>query len=84
MDPILSPLSHLAGSGILGAMLVLMIYAYKQKDKQLTDATSAYTAALLAMQKEILSAVTKLSEVVDTVEKIHEREREQSKGRVGR
>lgn len=77
-------LSQLAGTGVVGALLVVCMFALRQKDKELSDEKASrikdaqdYTTLAMSLQKEVIIAVTKLSEIVDVWEK---REQERLRG----
>ncbi len=51
-------LSGLASSGVLGMLVVVLLYAYWQKDRE-----------LYSLQREVINAITKLADVVAFIEK---------------
>lgn len=69
-------LGQVAGTGIVGALLVLALVALWWKDRQLErekhsriEDAKAFNTLALAMQREVITAVQKLSELVEIWEK---------------
>lgn len=79
VDPVLS---QIASTGIVGAFCVLALIMFWAKDKALTKEMNSriedarqFTAFVIAIQKEVISAVNALTKIADTLEK-REEERE--------
>ena len=69
----------IASYGLPGAMLVVMAWAYYQKDKALLAEQKAriedakmFNTMALEIQKQVITAVQQLSDLVDTWEKREE------------
>lgn len=84
-------IGQIAGNGLLGAMLVIVLYAYWKKDKALGDQSTEFRAQIILLQREVIMAVNKMADLVEAWEKReHERDlqraREDSsqRGRTGR
>ena len=67
---------QLLGTGLVGALLVIALYAYYLKDKQLSEEMSnrikdaqEYQKLLMTVQQSVINAVHKLGEIVEWVEK---------------
>jgi len=70
-------LGQLASQGILGTMLVIVMYVAWRKDQALQDEhdaritdAKAYTDMALKLQAQVLDSVNKLSEVLDEMRKL--------------
>ena len=65
-------LSQLASTGVVGVLLVLALLALRSKDKELKDEQQAriedaksYLKLAMSLQEQVISAVTKLSDIVE-------------------
>jgi hypothetical protein len=79
-------IGRVAGSGLLGCLLVILGYLYLKKDKQLAEQSDKNTSLIITLQREVIQAVTKLAEIVEIferreVERDRERERFETRGR---
>ena len=76
-------LSQLAGTGVVGVLLVLSLLALRHKDRELKleqqariEDAKAYLNLAMSLQSQVIVAVNKLSEIVDAWERRdEERER---------
>ena len=68
-------IGSIAGSGLLGALLVVVGYLYYRKDKALVEQSAANLALIMQLQRELITAVSKISEIIDFIER-RETERE--------
>jgi hypothetical protein len=76
-------LSQLAGTGVVGVLLVLSLLALRHKDRELKNEqqariedAKAYLNLAMSLQSQVIVAVNKLSEIVDAWERRdEERER---------
>ena len=83
MEQLVSPaVSQLASSGILGAMLLLLLWAYQKKDQQLTEQSKDNLALVVSLQEKVITAVTKIADLMDFIER-REREREREAAKAG-
>jgi energy-converting hydrogenase A subunit M len=80
-------LAQLASTGVVGVLLVLAILALRAKDAALIEEqhsriedAKAYLALAMALQKEVIAAVSKLADIVEIFER-RETERERREGR---
>lgn len=73
-------LGQLVSSGILGSLLVVVGFLYYQKDRELQKQSRDNLALIMALQREIITAVTKMSDLVEFIER-REREREIERAR---
>ena len=69
-------LSHVASTGVMGSLLVIVLFGYYQKDKKLAEESAARIKdgeetrkLLMQVQSGVLDAVHKLAEIVEYVEK---------------
>ena len=75
--------SQIASTGVVGALLVIALLALRAKDKELKAEMTAriadserFNQTALAIQKEVMTAVSKLAEMVKfTEERIEERDK---------
>ncbi len=79
-----SMLTQLAGSGVLGVFLVLVLFALKQKDQDFKSEAKAriedsqrMLALAMTLQKDVTTAVAALTEIVEKWER-REEERERA------
>jgi hypothetical protein len=79
-ESLLKALGTLASSGVLGALLVVVLWAYYKKDKALLEQSEAFRAQVIGIQREVIMAVNKMGELVDFIER-REQEREREPGR---
>jgi len=73
---------QIASSGILGALLVIALFALWQKDKELQREKNAriedakqYNMLSMSLQREVIQAVEKLSDIVQIWKQQSERDR---------
>lgn len=73
-------LGQLASTGVVGVFLVMALIALKKKDADLDkeknsriEDTKQFSTLCLSLQKEVITAVQKLSEVVEFLEKREDR-----------
>lgn len=71
-----SMLAQLAGTGVVGAFLVLSLLALRAKDASLTaeknsriEDAQKFNALCLSLQKEVMTAIGTLGKIADTWEK---------------
>lgn len=72
-------LQQLASTGVVGALLVVAIFALRAKDKELQqekaariDDAKAYLQLAMSLQEQVITAVNKLSEIWEAWEKREE------------
>lgn len=70
-----APLEQVAGAGLLGALLVIALFALRALHNELAAERAAriqdakdFTAILLAVQKEVLAAVDRLTDLYAMVQ----------------
>ncbi len=84
--------AQLASTGVCGALLILSLYALRTKDRLLLEEqhsriedAKAYLALAMALQKEVIAAVSKLADIVEIFEKREtERDRRDARDEVRR
>lgn len=77
MDPILlEAVGRIASQGILGGFVIVLGFALYKKDKALSDQSEKNLNLVIALQERIVTAVTKVTELMEFIEK-RDAEREQ-------
>lgn len=68
--------TQIASTGVVGALLVLALFALREKDKQLKDEMTAriedagrFNTLSMSLQREVIGAVEKLGEMLEIVER---------------
>ena len=68
-------IGQIAGNGVLGAMLIIVLYGYWKKDKALGDQSTEFRSQIILLQREVIMAVNKMADLVEAWEKReHERD----------
>ena len=84
MDPatkqVISAVGEIGSYGLLGALVVILGWAYYKKDRALYDQSEAFRAQIITIQREVIMAVNKMSDLVEFIEK-REQERERESAR---
>jgi len=83
-------LGQLASTGVVGLLLVLTLYALRDKDRKLQSEMAAriedakkYNDLSMALQREVIQAVTKLGEMLEIWERREEAQERDRKTRGG-
>ena len=83
--------TQIASTGVVGVLLVVVLLAYRQKDRELKEEQQAriadaksYLDLAMKLQEQVIIAVQKLSEIVEYLEKQDRpKETRESAGRRG-
>jgi len=74
-------IGQLAGSGLLGCVVVVLGYAYWKKDLALSKQSTDNLSLVIALQREVITAVTKITDLVDFIERREQERVMQQHGR---
>lgn len=81
MDPATTQaVGQIIGIPVFGGLCVLLLWAYYKKDQELSQQSKDNLALVIALQEKVITAVTKMADLVDFIEK-REREREIERAR---
>jgi hypothetical protein len=77
-EQLLKAIGQIASNGVLGALVVILLWAYYKKDRALYEQSERFQGLAMSLQREVITAVNKIMELAEFIEK-REQERESTR-----